>query len=156
MSEQADDSTQAVDTGQVDAEEFARNLASMSDEQIGELMSGPLREQILAEVFKRMERHFRADAAGATEAVIWWRIGGHADDRHTEYETVIAAGACTVREGLAADSARVTFTIGGPDFLRLVTGHAAGPMLFMTGKLRIEGDMMFAAGTASLFRIPSG
>ena len=38
----------------------------MSDEQIAELMSGPLREQILAEVFKRMERHFRADAAGRT------------------------------------------------------------------------------------------
>jgi len=84
------------------------------------------------------------------------RIGGHADDRHAEYETVIASGARTVRESFAADSARVTFTIGAPDFLRLVTGHAAGPMLFMTGKLKIEGDMMFAASTASLFTIPSG
>ena len=156
MSEQADDATQAIDTGQVNAEEFARDLASLTDEQLDELMSGPLREQILAEVFSRMEHHFRGDVAGATEAVIWWRIGGHADGGHAEYETEIAAGACTVREGFAADSARVTFTIGGPDFLRLVTGHAAGPMLFMTGKLRIEGDMMFAAGTASLFRIPSG
>ena len=156
MSEQADDATQAIDTGQVNAEEFARDLASLTDKQLDELMSGPLREQILAEVFSRMEHHFRGDVAGATEAVIWWRIGGHADGGHAEYETVIAAGACTVREGFAADSARVTFTIGGPDFLRLVTGHAAGPMLFMTGKLRIEGDMMFAASTASLFRIPSG
>ena len=156
MSEQADDATQAIDTGQVNAEEFARDLASLTDEQLDELMSGPLREQILAEVFSRMEHHFRGDVAGATEGVIWWRIGGHADGGHAEYETVIAAGVCTVREGFAADSARVTFTIGGPDFLRLVTGHAAGPTLFMTGKLRIEGDMMFAAGTASLFRIPSG
>lgn len=156
MSERADDATQAIDTGQVDAEEFARHLGSVTDDQLEEMMSGPLRDQILAEVFARMERHFRADAAGATEAVIRWRIGGHADGGHAEYETVIAAGACTVREGFAADSARVTFTIDGPDFLRLVTGHAAGPMLFMTGKLKIEGDMMFAAGTASLFRIPSG
>lgn len=53
MSEQADDATRAIDTGQVNAEEFARNLASMGDEQLDELMSGPLREQILAEVFKR-------------------------------------------------------------------------------------------------------
>jgi putative sterol carrier protein len=50
----------------------------------------------------------------------------------------------------------VTFTIAGADFLRLVTGNAAGPMLFMTGKLRIEGDMMFAASAASLFTIPKG
>ena len=156
MSEQADDAAQAIDTGQVKAEEFARDLASLTDEQLDELMSGPLREQILAEVFSRMEHHFRGDVAGATEAVIWWRIGGHTDGGHAEYETVIAAGACTVREGFAAETARVTFSIGGPDFLRLVTGHAAGPMLFMTGKLKIEGDMMFAASTASLFRIPSG
>jgi putative sterol carrier protein len=40
------------------------------------------------------------------------------------------------------------------DFLKLVTGNAAGPMLFMTGKLKIEGDLMFAATVQSLFRIP--
>jgi putative sterol carrier protein len=155
MSRRTDDAPQAIDTGQVNAEEFARNLASLTDEQLDELITGPLREQILAEVFSRMEHHFRGDVAGSTEAVIWWRIGGHPDGEHAEYETVIAAGTCKVREGFAADSARVKFTIGGPDFLRLVTGHAAGPMLFMTGKLKIEGDMMFAAQTASLFRIPS-
>jgi SCP-2 sterol transfer family len=46
-------------------------------------------------------------------------------------------------------------TIGGAHFLRLVTGNAAGPTLCRTGKLRIKRDMMFAASTASLFRIPN-
>jgi putative sterol carrier protein len=27
-------------------------------------------------------------------------------------------------------------------------------MMFMTGKLKIDGDLMFAAGVQSLFRIP--
>ena len=45
---------------------------------------------------------------------------------------------------------------GGADFLKLVTVNAAGPMLFMSGKLKIEGDLMFAASAASLFTIPKG
>ena len=69
---------------------------------------------------------------------------------------MIANGACDAHEGFQQDDARVTFTIGGADFLRLVTGNAAGPMLFMSGKLKIEGDMMFAASAASLFTIPKG
>jgi putative sterol carrier protein len=44
--------------------------------------------------------------------------------------------------------------IGPVHFLRLVSGNAAGPMLFMTGKLKIEGDLMFATTMTSLFRIP--
>jgi hypothetical protein len=43
----------------------------------------------------------------------------------------------------------------GPTFLRLVTGNAAGPMLFISGKLKIEGDIPFAAQAQSLFEIPS-
>jgi putative sterol carrier protein len=145
-----------LDTSQVDANELAKNMAQATDEQLTELMSGPMREQILAEIFRRMEQHFRADAAHDTEAVIHWRIGGRADCGQDEFETAIAGGTCRVREGFASDDARVTFTIGGADFLRLVTGNAAGPMLFMSGKLKIEGDMMFAASAASLFTIPRG
>jgi putative sterol carrier protein len=153
--EQAASDGQAIDTSQIDANELAKNLSGVSDEQLAELMSGPMRAQILTEIFNRMEEHFRADAAGDTDAVIHWRIGGGPDGGHDEYETVIKGGACQVHEGFESEGARVTFTVGGADFLRLVTGNAAGPMLFMSGKLKIEGDMMFAARAASLFTIPS-
>jgi putative sterol carrier protein len=103
-----------------------------------------------------MSDHFRADAARETEAVIHWRIGGGPGGAVDEWETVIANGACTIREGLQAESARVTFIVDGADFLRLVTGNAAGPTLFMSGRLKIEGDMMFAASAAGLFTIPKG
>ena len=115
-----------------------------------------MRGQILGEIFRRMAEHFRADAARDTDAVIHWRIGGRADGGVDEYETVIRDGACTAHEGFEPRGARVTFTVGGADFLRLVTGNVAGPMLFMSGKLKIEGDMMFAASAASLFTIPKG
>ncbi len=146
----------AIDPSQIDAEELAKNMAAATDEQLAELMAGPMRGQILSEIFRRMGEHFRADAAGDTDAVIHWRIGDRADGGADEYETVISGGTCTVHEGLESESPRVTFTVGGADFLRLVTGNVAGPMLFMGGKLKIEGDMMFAASAASLFTIPKG
>ena len=145
-----------VDPSQIDANELARNMALATDEQLAELMAGPMRGQILAEIFRRMAEHFRADSARDTDAVIHWRIGGRPGDDYDRYETVIANGACDAHEGYEQEEARVTFTIGGADFLRLVTGNAAGPMLFMSGKLKIKGDLMFAASAASLFTIPKG
>ena len=144
------------DPAQVDAEELARNMGAVTDDQLREVMASPMRGQILAEIFRRMEEHFRPEAAGATDAVIQWRIGGRPEGGYDEYETEISNGACSVREGLGPAEPRVKFTIDGADFLRLVTGNVAGPTLFMTGKLKIEGDLMFAATTASLFTIPSG
>jgi putative sterol carrier protein len=151
----SDEST-AIDPSQIDADELAKNMAQATDEQLTELMSGPMRDQILDEIFRRMSEHFRAEAAGDTDAVIHWQIDGGPDGRTADYETVIRDGACDVHRGFQSDSSRVTFKIGGADFLRLVTGNAAGPMLFMSGKLKIEGDMMFAASAASLFTIPKG
>ncbi len=144
-----------LDTSAIDPAEVAKNVAAASDEQLVELMASPMRGQILAEIFGRMQEHFRADAARDTEAVIHWRIGGGPDGAVDEWETVIANGECTVHEGLEADQARVTFAMDGADFLRLVTGNTAGPTLFMGGKLKIEGDMMFAASAAGLFTVPS-
>jgi len=50
----------------------------------------------------------------------------------------------------------VTITTDGVNFMKLVTGNAAGPMLFVSGKLKIAGDVPFAARMTSLFTIPSG
>ena len=145
-----------LDPTQIDANELAKNMSQATDEQLAELMAGPMRGQILAEIFRRMAEHFRADTARDTDAVIHWRIGGREDEEHDRFETVIANGKCEAHEGYEHDEARVTFTVGGADFLRLVTGNAAGPMLFMSGKLKIKGDLMFAASAASLFTIPKG
>ena len=48
----------------------------------------------------------------------------------------------------------ITLKLKGADFLQLVSGNASGPMLFMTGKLRLEGDVMLASRLTSMFHIP--
>lgn len=143
----------AVDVSAVDQEEFAKNISTVSDEQLAEAMSGELRPVILAEVFRRMEEHFRADRAGDTDAVIHWHITGRADGGEDHYEVVVRDGSISAT-GEPSEEPRVSFTMDGVTFLRLVTGNASGPMLFMTGKLKIRGDMMFAPQVQSLFKIP--
>jgi len=144
--------TVAIDPAQVDEQEFARNLSKVPDEELREGMSGPMRDQILDEIFSRMEQHYTG--SGGVDAVIHWRIGGRSDGGYDEFEVVLKGGECTAKRGFESDP-RVSLQLDGVDFLRLVTGNVAGPQLFMTGKLKIEGDLMFSASVAGMFKIPA-
>ena len=143
----------AIDTASVDPEEFARNISKVSDDQLAEAMASPLRPTILNEVFGRMEEHFHADRASNVDAVIHWRIGGGPSGAENHYEVIVREGELSHTDE-PSEEPRVTFKMDGATFLKLVTGNASGPMLFMTGRLKIEGDMMFAPQVQSLFKIP--
>jgi putative sterol carrier protein len=137
-----------------DAGALAQMVATASDEQLAEGMSDPEgRKATLDEIFRRMAAHVEPSKARGNDAVIHFKILDAPDGGYDHYEVVLADGACTVTDEPSGDP-RVTFKIGPVDFLRLVSGNAAGPMLFMTGKLKIEGDLMYASTMTSLFRIP--
>jgi putative sterol carrier protein len=146
------DEAEQVDASAVDAEEFARNIGQTPDAELREAMRGPLRDQIVAEIFRRMEEHYRPGSG--QDAVIHWRITGRDDGGEDRWEVVVADGRCTTSPEPAAEP-RVTLKLGGAEFLKLVTGNANGPMMFMSGKLKIEGDLMFSAQIQSMFTIPS-
>ncbi|MGH2924346.1 MAG: SCP2 sterol-binding domain-containing protein [Solirubrobacterales bacterium] len=140
-----------VDPSAVQAEDFARSIGSTPDEKLREGMEGPLRDQIIGEIFSRMEEHFKA--GNGQDAVIHWRITGRPDGGEDHWEVLIAEGKCT-SSSIPQSEPRATLQIDGVQFLKLVTGNANGPMLFMSGKLKIEGDLMFAAQIQSMFTIP--
>ena len=142
---------QRIDTSAVDAEEFARDIGKTPDAELRAAMRGPLRDQILTEIFRRMEQRHRPQRS--RNAVIHWRIGDRPEGGEDHWEATIADGACTTTSA-PKSVPRVTLKLGGVNFLKLVTGNASGPMLFMTGKLKIEGDLMFAAQIPSMFAIP--
>jgi putative sterol carrier protein len=66
----------------------------------------------------------------------------------------IADGRCQVERG-AAESPRVTIRAALPDFLRLITGKVNGVQLFMTGKLKVSGDLFFAQTFQGWFDRPA-
>jgi putative sterol carrier protein len=146
--------SRTLDTAAVDPAEFARRVARATDEQLAEGMGSVFREEILAEIFGRMERHFRADRAAGVDAVVRFKITGRPDGDADRYEATIRDGRCSVSRELV-DKPRVTIQVGAVDFLKLVTGNANGPDLFIRRKIKVKGDLMFAASIAGLFKIPT-
>ncbi|MGI8922268.1 MAG: SCP2 sterol-binding domain-containing protein [Solirubrobacteraceae bacterium] len=136
------------------ADELAAMVANASDEQLAEAMASDGRSMILDEIFGRMADHFVAERAAGVNAVVHWKILDRPDGRYDHYELVIENGACSLSD-VPSREPRVTLRVKPVDFIRLVTGSATGPALFMTGRLRIEGDLMFATRVATLFRVPS-
>lgn len=147
--------TEAADFSGLDVDEAVKMIGSVPDEQLAEGMRSEGRDAILREVFGRMEEHFKADQAKDVDAVIHWKITDGPDGRTDHWETVIKDDKCTVTDKPQHDDPRVTIQTDGVNFMKLVTGNAAGPMLFVSGKLKLSGDVPFAARMTSLFTIPS-
>ena len=133
--------------------EFAELVKSTPDSKITEVMSSDSRSKILDEVFNRMPTLFRADRAGATQAVIHWNLTGGPGGATDTYETVIENGACTVTNQPVRDP-KLAMTMDPLVFLKVVTGDGNPMMMFMTGKIKAKGDLGLAAQVAKLFDIP--
>lgn len=144
-----------VDLSRMGAQTFAALIGRASKAQLVDVLGRPgLRARILGEIFRRMQEHLRAEKAGSVSAVVHWRFtGGGGDGGYDRYETVIDHGSCATTAEQTRP-ARVTITIGPYDFLRLITSHASAPVLFMTGKLKVRGDLAFAAAMMGLFDLP--
>lgn len=142
-----------VDLSALGPEQFARLISRASSEQISEVMSRPdLAERILDEVFRRMGEHYKPEQARSTEAVVRWRIG-NGDAEPLRYECVLSGGTCAVSKQPEHEP-RATIMVGPVEFIKLASGNASAPMLFMTGKVKVAGDVGFAAGLTKLFQIP--
>lgn len=69
-----------------------------------------------------------------------------------QWNIVIANGDATVNEG-AAENPSITLTMDSSNFVNLVQGKLNGQMAFMTGKLKIKGDMALALKLQSVFSL---
>ena len=141
------------DLSKLSAEDFAGLVSGASDEQLAEIMEGPQRETALREIFARMAEHFDPSKAKG-DSVVHFNITGREDGGSDDFEAIVRDGKCEVSE-TPSEEARVTLKLGAVPFLRLISGQASGPELFMSGKLKIEGDLMFAPQIATMFRIPT-
>lgn len=142
-----------IDFTAMTPDEFAALVRDMPKAQLAETMAGSLRRPVLDEVFSRMCDRLRADRAATLTALVRWRITGAPDGGADVYEQTIADGTCTV--GPASDAEpRLTITTDAVTFLKLVSGNASGPALFMTRKLKLSGDLALGAGLTGYFDIP--
>jgi putative sterol carrier protein len=136
------------------ADLFARNVASASDQQLERGMRGWRRRPLLRQIFRQMPKSLNRGAAEGVSAVVEFRIGGRRDGAEDRYQAVIEDGRCFTTRRVERE-ATMTLRMDAVTFIKMITGVATGPELFMTGKLAIEGDLMLAARMPSLFRIAS-
>ena len=95
------------------------------------------------------EKFFIPEAAPDLDAVIQYELTG---EEGGDYIIAIKDGECKVTEG-KAESPVVTVTADGRDFGDVLLGRANGMQYFMTGKIRLAGDLNLAMKLTSLFKM---
>jgi putative sterol carrier protein len=151
------DEVTALDTSAVDPADFAKLIASASDEMIAEIVNGAQRKRVLDEIFSRMADHVDPEKARGTDAVVHFKILDRPEELgggYDHYEVAFEDGDCTASDQPEREP-KVTLKVGAVDFLKLAASKASGPTLFMTGKLKLQGDVMLASRLTGFFRIPS-
>lgn len=128
-------------------EEFKNLFTGKTDEEILTLTQGN-EEALLDGVFEAMRSAFDPSKAVGQDAVIQYAIDGSA--AKLNYQLNVKDGVCDVSKG-TADDPRVTMALSLPNFVRMSTGELNGMQAFMSGKLKISGDLMFSQSLASWF-----
>lgn len=138
----------------IDPEEFARLVQDASDDQLRAGLEAN-RELLLAEIFRQMPARLDRERASDINAVIEWRIVDHKTREKDIWQLIVRDGVAEVQAGPAEDPT-VTMEVGAIDFMRLITGGANGPKMFLFGRLKVKGNLVLAARMPGLFDIPGG
>jgi putative sterol carrier protein len=140
-----------MDLSQVSPEEFASMVSQSSDEDIKAAIQSVGADKVLDRIFSGMEERFVPDRAQGVDAEIQWVVTE--DGTEHPYVTVIRDGSCKITQA-TTDNPKVALTLDTVTFSKLVTGQAQGPQLFMAGKLKVTGDVMFSARITNFFDTP--
>ena len=100
------------------------------------------------QAFEEMPKRFNKEAAKGLNAVYQFDLSG---DGGGKWHVVIKDQTCEVKEGAAA-SPNITISMSAQDYLDMISGKLNGQMAFMSGRLRIAGDMGLALRMQSLFQ----
>ena len=129
-------------------DDLAAMIEGKSDDEINAGVAERGTEKVLGQLFDAWAARFDPARAGNQSAIIGFDITS-TEGTH-QYQLKVADGTCTAVSG-SAEPARVTLGMALPDFLRFLTGKIDGMQAFMTGKLKLSGDMMFAQSMQAWF-----
>ncbi len=99
------------------------------------------------QVFDAMPGRFKKEAAKGLNAIYQFDLSG---DGGGKWHAIIKDETCQVMEG-AHPSPSMTMSMTAQDYLDMSTGKLNPQVAFMSGKLRIAGDMGLALRMQSLF-----
>lgn len=91
----------------------------------------------VAELFEKMPGQFQADKAAGMNAVILFDLSGEGGG---QWNVTIADGTCAVAQGVV-DSPKSTVRMDAGDYHDMIVGKLNPMMAFMSGKVKVEGDL---------------
>jgi putative sterol carrier protein len=103
----------------------------------------------VADFFNQVSDKVDSSQIQGMNAVYQFNIEG---DDGGKWNVKIADGSVEVAEG-TADNPSITLTMAASDFDDLVSGNLNGQTAFLTGKLKIQGDMTLAMKLQSIFNL---
>ncbi|MBI2433332.1 MAG: SCP2 sterol-binding domain-containing protein [Candidatus Hydrogenedentes bacterium] len=103
----------------------------------------------VAEFFDRVPERVNKEKVQGMNATYQFNIGGQAGGQHW---VKFVDGEVSHGDGLA-DTPNITLTIEDENFVSLITGKLNGQTAFLTGKLKIQGDMSLAMKLQSVFAL---
>ncbi len=98
-------------------------------------------------MFKGMPDRFDAAKAGDMNASITFDLSGEGGG---QWSVIIADGGCQVEEG-AMESPSATVRMAAGDYADMVSGKLNPMMAFMSGKVKVEGDLNSVMKVQSVF-----
>ena len=99
-----------------------------------------------AEYFNALPSKLNRDKVKGMNAIYQWDITGNNGGK---WHIILKNDDVQVGGG-QADSPNITLTLEDQNFMDLVTGKLNGQMAFLTGKLKIQGDMTLAMKLQSI------
>ena len=99
------------------------------------------------EIFEKMPEVFNPSAAQGLDAVFQYNITG---DQGGNWNVTVKDGSCQVQQGMH-DSPTVTLDMSDETWLAMVNKELNGMQAFMSGKLKVSGDIMLAQRIYDLF-----
>lgn len=122
-------------------EQLAKMIEGRSDEEIIKGVEEQGVDTVLGNTAQGMAAAFIPEKAPNVSAVIQYDIA--APDGPHSFQLKVGEGRCEAASG-TPDTPRVTISLALPDFLRLIAGKLNGQQAFMSGKLKLKGDMAIA------------
>jgi putative sterol carrier protein len=99
------------------------------------------------EYFATLPRRFQAQNAGGVEAIYQFELSGEGGGT---YHVILKDGAMEIVKGAHA-APSVTLKMTGDDYVKMANGKLDGTQAFMTGKLKVGGQVPLAMKMKTIF-----
>jgi putative sterol carrier protein len=136
------------------AEGFGRVVRDVPPERLEQVMRSPARKPLLDGIFWQMPKQLDAEQAVGVTTAIRWDITGRTDGEIDTYLLALDNGRARTSKGTEGEPPRLTITMDGVEFLRLVSGNLDPMQAYFKGRIQLTGDIMVAAKMAQMFRMP--